>query len=174
MDVKFKKKHRSGLACAESSTSRRGEDDVSSFQPYSTVSVNKKIHQNTKRLTHFVEEPNLGRGGYSFFFFFWQLPSAIWVISLLVPLGFIKELCVSPDGRIICSPFGNGIRLLSFSPSVQDVFHCYPSSPPVPLHELTLNIAHTDIVVSTKFSPFHNLLVSGCLSGKIIYYQPFL
>lgn len=26
------------------------------------VPVNKKIHQNINRLTHYVEEPNLGRG----------------------------------------------------------------------------------------------------------------
>lgn len=31
-------------------------------QRYPLVPVNKKIHQNSRRLTHYVEEPNLGRG----------------------------------------------------------------------------------------------------------------
>lgn len=29
-----------------------------------------------------------------------------------------------------------------------------------------------DLVVSSKFSPRHQLLVTGCLEGRIIWYQP--
>lgn len=108
---------------------------------------NQHIHQNIRRLTHFIEEPNVGK-------------------------GFIKELCFSADGRLICSPFGYGVRLLAFSPDCAELSTCVPSKPPVQLYELTTNVCHTDIVVSTKFSPQHCLLVSGCLSGKIVWHQP--
>lgn len=109
---------------------------------------NHKIHQNTPRLTHYIEEPNLGS-------------------------GYIKELCFSADGRLICSPFGHGVRLLAFSSDCAELSNCVPSAnESVQLHELATRVGHTDIVVSTKFSPKHYLLVSGCLSGKIVWHQP--
>lgn len=109
---------------------------------------NHKIHQNTPRLTHYIEEPNVGS-------------------------GYIKELCFSSDGRLICSPFGYGVRLLAFSSECQDLSNCVPqTNEPVQLFELATNVSHNDIVVSTKFSPRHCLLVSGCLSGKIVWHQP--
>ncbi|XP_039275524.1 DDB1- and CUL4-associated factor 10 homolog [Nilaparvata lugens] len=113
-----------------------------------------KIHQNVPRLTHYIQEPNLGK-------------------------GFIKELCFSSDGRLICSPFGYGVRLLAFSPNCSELSACVPATeqqqaPPVKLHEVGTNICHSDIVVSTKFSPRHCLLVSGCLSGRIVWHQPVI
>ncbi|XP_011166000.1 DDB1- and CUL4-associated factor 10 [Solenopsis invicta] len=109
---------------------------------------NHKIHQNTPRLTHYIEEPNVGS-------------------------GYIKELCFSADGRLICSPFGYGVRLLAFSSNCAELSNCVPpANESVQLHELATHIGHSDIVVSTKFSPKHYLLVSGCLSGKIVWHQP--
>ncbi|XP_066581245.1 DDB1- and CUL4-associated factor 10 homolog [Prorops nasuta] len=109
---------------------------------------NHEIHQNIPRLTHYIEEPNVGS-------------------------GYIKELCFSADGRFICSPFGYGVRLLAFSSDCQELSHCVPANnEAVQLYELATNISHSDIVVSTKFSPRHCLLVSGCLSGKIVWHQP--
>ncbi|XP_020281706.1 DDB1- and CUL4-associated factor 10 [Pseudomyrmex gracilis] len=109
---------------------------------------NHKIHQNTPRLTHYIEEPNVGS-------------------------GYIKELCFSADGRLICSPFGYGVRLLAFSSDCAELSNCVPpANESVQLHELATHIGHSDIVVSTKFSPKHYLLVSGCLSGKIVWHQP--
>lgn len=32
---------------------------------------------------------------------------------------------------------------------------------------------HQDLVVSTKFSPRYHLLVTGCLEGKIVWYEPY-
>ncbi|XP_063233289.1 DDB1- and CUL4-associated factor 10 [Bacillus rossius redtenbacheri] len=110
---------------------------------------NPAIHQNAKRLTHYVEEPNVGK-------------------------GFIKELCFSADGRLVCSPFGYGVRLLAFSPECEELSACVPAAPPVKLHELAASVCHKDIVVSTKFSPRHCLLVSGCLSGRVVWHQPVL
>uniref|UniRef100_A0A1B6LSV5 Uncharacterized protein n=1 Tax=Graphocephala atropunctata TaxID=36148 RepID=A0A1B6LSV5_9HEMI len=111
------------------------------------VPKNHKIHQNVPRLSHYIEEPNVGR-------------------------GFIKELCFSSDGRLICSPFGYGVRLLAFSPECSELSTCVPKDGAVKLYELGTNVCHADIVVSTKFSPRHCLLVSGCLTGRIVWHQP--
>ncbi|XP_046383113.1 DDB1- and CUL4-associated factor 10 isoform X2 [Ischnura elegans] len=110
---------------------------------------NTKIHKNINRLTHYCEEPNVGR-------------------------GFIKELCFGAGGRLVCSPFGSGVRLLAFSPDCSELCTVVPPNPPIKLHEVATNICHSDIVVSTKFSPTHCLLVSGCLKGKIVWHQPIL
>ncbi|KYN23460.1 DDB1- and CUL4-associated factor 10 like protein [Trachymyrmex cornetzi] len=118
------------------------------LQTMYAIPRNHKIHQNTPRLTHYIEEPNVGS-------------------------GYIKELCFSADGRLICSPFGYGVRLLAFSSDCTELSNCVPpANESVQLHELATHIGHSDIVVSTKFSPKHYLLVSGCLSGKIIWHQP--
>ncbi|XP_075223965.1 DDB1- and CUL4-associated factor 10 homolog isoform X2 [Lycorma delicatula] len=113
------------------------------------VPKNHRIHQNIPRLTHFIEEPNVGK-------------------------GFIKELCFSADGRLICSPFGYGVRFLSFSPECSELSTCVPKGEAVKLYELGTNVCHRDIVVSTKFSPKHCLLVSGCLNGRICWHQPVI
>jgi len=118
------------------------------LQTMYAIPRNHKIHQNTPRLTHYIEEPNVGS-------------------------GYIKELCFSADGRLICSPFGYGVRLLAFSSNCSELSNCVPpANESVQLHELATHIGHSDIVVSTKFSPKHYLLVSGCLSGKIVWHQP--
>ncbi|XP_076164968.1 DDB1- and CUL4-associated factor 10 isoform X2 [Ptiloglossa arizonensis] len=109
---------------------------------------NHTIHQNTPRLTHYIEEPNVGS-------------------------GYIKELCFSADGRLICSPFGYGVRLLAFSSDCSELSNCVPPfNESVQLHELATNVSHSGIVVCTKFSPKHCLIVSGCLSGKIVWHEP--
>ncbi|XP_076630424.1 DDB1- and CUL4-associated factor 10 homolog [Colletes latitarsis] len=111
---------------------------------------NPMIHQNTPRLTHYIEEPNVGP-------------------------GYIKELCFSADGRLICSPFGYGVRLLAFSSDCSELSNCVPPfNESVQLHELATNVSHSGIVVSTKFSPRHCLLVSGCLRGKIVWHEPVI
>ncbi|XP_050536014.1 DDB1- and CUL4-associated factor 10 [Daktulosphaira vitifoliae] len=113
------------------------------------VPIDHKIHKNSDRLTHYIEEANVGK-------------------------GFIKELCYSNDGRIICSPFSHGVRLLSFSPNCDELSTLMPKSPGIKLHEIGTNVSHSNIVLCTKFSPVHPLLVSGCLAGRIVWYQPRL
>ena len=105
------------------------------------------VRGNRPRLTHYIEEPNVGR-------------------------GFIKEISFNHDGRLICSPFGFGVRLLAFSDSCSELCDCVPTSP-VQLYEVTSNITHSSVVVTTKFSPTHGL-VSGCLDGKVDFHQPVL
>ncbi|KAJ8398925.1 hypothetical protein AAFF_G00418330 [Aldrovandia affinis] len=100
------------------------------------------------RLTHYIEEANVGR-------------------------GYIKELCFSPDGRLICSPYGYGVRLLAFDGNCGELSDCLPAgSPPAPLREVRSIYSHSDVVLTTKFSPTHCQLASGCLSGRISLYQP--
>ncbi|KAI1883772.1 hypothetical protein AGOR_G00235020 [Albula goreensis] len=100
------------------------------------------------RLTHYIEEANVGR-------------------------GYIKELCFSPDGRLICSPYGYGVRLLAFDGSCGELADCLPAdSLPTSLHEVRSIYSHSDVVLTTKFSPTHCQLASGCLSGRVSLYQP--
>ncbi|KAH0555604.1 hypothetical protein KQX54_020340 [Cotesia glomerata] len=123
---------------------------LSGTQAAYAIPRNHKIHQNVPRLINYIQEPNLG-------------------------LGYIKELCFSADGRLICSPFGYGVRLLGFSKECQELSTCVPEpDKPRKLCELATTLSHTDIVLSTKFSPKHCLLVSGCLSGKIVWHQPVI
>ena len=111
-------------------------------------SHNLHIHHNKQRLTHYIQEPNAGR-------------------------GFIKEINFSNDGRLICSPFGFGLRLLAFGPECQELCDLQPERP-MQLYELTSNMSHVNSVVASKFSPTHCLLVTGCLNGKVDFHQPVL
>ncbi|XP_038135415.1 DDB1- and CUL4-associated factor 10 [Cyprinodon tularosa] len=98
------------------------------------------------RLTHYIEEANVGR-------------------------GYIKELCFSPDGRLICSPYGYGVRLLAFDESCSELADCLPVQTSC-LREIRSIYSHSDVVLTTKFSPTHCQLASGCLSGRVALYQP--
>lgn len=98
------------------------------------------------RLTHCIEEANVGR-------------------------GYIKELCFSPDGRMISSPHGYGIRLLGFDTQCSELVDCLPKEAG-PLQEIRSLYSHNDVVLTTKFSPTHCQIASGCLSGRVSLYQP--
>lgn len=98
------------------------------------------------RLTHYIEEANVGR-------------------------GYIKELCFSPDGRLICSPYGYGVRLLAFDENCGELDDCMPVQTSC-LREIRSIYSHSDVVLTTKFSPTHCQLASGCLSGRVALYQP--
>lgn len=107
-----------------------------------------RIYKNLDRLTHFCEEPNVGT-------------------------GYIKELCFSPDGRIVCSPYEYGVRFLSFNSDCSELSSAAHDDPR-PLYELKKCSYHSNLVVTTKFSPSHFMLASGCLGGEVIFYQPVL
>ncbi|XP_051504806.1 DDB1- and CUL4-associated factor 10 isoform X1 [Myxocyprinus asiaticus] len=98
------------------------------------------------RLTHYIEEANVGR-------------------------GYIKELCFSPDGRLICSPYGYGVRLLAFDENCAELVDCMPVRTAL-LREVRSIYSHSDVVLTTKFSPTHCQFASGCLSGRVALYQP--
>lgn len=98
------------------------------------------------RLTHYIEEANVGR-------------------------GYIKELCFSPDGRLICSPYGYGVRLLAFDEHCAELTDCMPVRTAL-LREIRSIYSHSDVVLTSKFSPTHCQFASGCLSGRVALYQP--
>lgn len=110
-----------------------------------------RIVKNVPRMTHYIQELN-GAGQ-----------------------GFIKELCFSTDGRLICSPYDNGIRLLGFNDQLQELCYCVPEDKPQKLYTLS-HIAnlHKQVVVCCKFNPRHHEVVSGCLGGDIVWYRPIL
>ncbi|KAH8312098.1 hypothetical protein KR044_009405 [Drosophila immigrans] len=92
--------------------------------------------------------------------------------------GFIKEPGFSADGRIICSPYANGVRLLGYQGDCSD----YPNDQmidqvkdkPRQLVELANIIEHQDVVLCAKFSPREPLLVTGCNQGEVAWYRPYL
>ncbi|XP_051824772.1 DDB1- and CUL4-associated factor 10-like isoform X2 [Antechinus flavipes] len=98
------------------------------------------------RLTHYIEETNVNS-------------------------GYVKELCFSPDGRLISSPHGYGIRLLGFDTQCNELFDCL-SPRARPLKEIHSLSSHDDVVLTTRFSPTHCQIASGCLSGCVSLYQP--
>jgi WD repeat-containing protein 32 len=106
------------------------------------------IHENVPRLLYHTEEPNVGR-------------------------GFIKELCFSNDGRLVCSPFAYGTRLLAFDKDCHELCDAIPNQP-LQLVEVASCMSHRHVVVTTKFSPVHCMFVSGCLNGKVSFHQPVL
>ncbi|KAK3096294.1 hypothetical protein FSP39_025441 [Pinctada imbricata] len=111
-------------------------------------SHDNSFNKSNGRLLYYTEEPNVVR-------------------------GFIKELCFSADGRLICSPFAYGVRLLSFDPQCNELCDVVPTAP-MRLYELGTCVSHSNAVVTCKFSPQYCMFVSGCLSGKVIFHQPIL
>ena len=126
---------------------------IINYQPATVASSSSssraKICVTKPRLTHYIEEANVGG-------------------------GFIKEVAFNSDGRLISSPFAFGIRLLSFDSENNELCDCLPSQGSQHLFEVAANMSHTNYVVTTKFSPTDYLLVSGCLAGKVDFHQPVL
>ncbi|XP_075982572.1 DDB1- and CUL4-associated factor 10 homolog isoform X1 [Anticarsia gemmatalis] len=116
----------------------------------SASTAKHNIRQNKNRLLYYIEETNEGK-------------------------GFIKELCYSADGRIVCSPFGRGMRLLALNNDCSELSSCVQEAGNArPMVEVGQSLGiHQDLVVSSKFSPRYHMLVTGCLEGKIVWYQPF-
>lgn len=113
-----------------------------------TVPKDPRIRKNTPRMIGYIREQNVGQ-------------------------GFIKEMCFSPDGRVICSPYEFGFRLLGFNPKCEELPDALDANGSASLFNLVKVVkCHSDVVVSTKFSPTQPLLVSGCLQGKLVWHQP--
>ncbi|KAK7863095.1 hypothetical protein R5R35_004919 [Gryllus longicercus] len=138
-----------GMPAMEVDASGDGPSSSVHFARFPGHPKSNRVYQYNPRLTHFIEELSAGK----------------W---------YIKELCFSPDGRLMGSPFGCGVRLFAFSPECSELSVCVPRAEPLPLYELATNICHNSIVLCTRFSPHHCLLVSGCFSGNIIWHQPMI
>jgi len=81
--------------------------------------------------------------------------------------GYIKELCYNNNGRLICSPYGYGVRLMS-------TVNNYEDKTPKQLKEMKYITSHKNTVLTTRFSPHLTLLASGCLDGQVVFYHPQL
>uniref|UniRef100_A0A182PQ41 Uncharacterized protein n=1 Tax=Anopheles epiroticus TaxID=199890 RepID=A0A182PQ41_9DIPT len=114
--------------------------------------VSEAICKNVPRMLYYIQESNTNH-------------------------GYIKEPCFSPDGRIICSPYDQGFRLLAFNENCNELQHAtgiWRNENPKLLHEVKRKQCHSSLVVSSQFSPRFPLLVTGCLLGKIVWHQPAL
>ena len=133
-----------------SNSETNNENDLSNG-PTIDVSFEGFVYKNNSRLKYYIEELNENH-------------------------GFIKELCFSSDGRVICSPHQFGFRLLSFDEKTSEMCDCLSglSSEPKLLYELKQSLCHPDYVVTTKFSPTHCQIASGCLKGRVVFTQPIL
>lgn len=114
----------------------------------------RKIFENPKKLMYYIQEPNKGK-------------------------GFIKEPSFSADGRIVCSPYDNGVRLLGYTDTCSEYPRHYREIDSIKQKPHTLYVlkeirCHDDKVLSTKFSPREPLLATGCKSGKVVWYHPVL
>ncbi|XP_038071013.1 DDB1- and CUL4-associated factor 10-like [Patiria miniata] len=87
--------------------------------------------------------------------------------------GYIKELSVSPDGRLICSSYGFGIRLLAFDDKSSELCDIQPHTVRE-LRQVKFLVRHKSTVLTSRFSPTHCLLVSGSMCGRVAFYQPKL
>lgn len=111
-----------------------------------------QIYMNVPRLMYHVPEPNTGH-------------------------GYSKDPSFSRDGRLICSPYENGFRILSFDQNFNEICNTQSSikqTGPQELVESLRLLPHNNYVLSTKFSPTHELIASGCLGGRVVFTQPSL
>lgn len=113
-----------------------------------TYMTKKSIPQNVRRMLYYIEQPNKGQ-------------------------GLIKEECFSSCGRLVCSPYGFGFRLLAYLPDCSELPRALESRTESRLMtEVLQTVEHKDIVVSTRFSPTQPLLATGCLQGRIHWHYP--
>lgn len=113
-----------------------------------TYMTKKSIPQNVRRMLYYIEQPNKGQ-------------------------GLIKEECFSSCGRLVCSPYGFGFRLLAYSPDCSELPRALDSrTESRQMTEVLQTVEHKDIVVSTRFSPTQPLLATGCLQGRIHWHYP--
>nr|CAB3236285.1 DDB1- and CUL4-associated factor 10-like [Phallusia mammillata] len=108
---------------------------------------------------------------------------------------YIQEICYSPCGRLIASPFGYGIRVMALDSSISDyrshissrvserhqwddasdkVLPSYVDVEPQQLHDVAYCFGHRSMVLSTCFSPTHMQVASGSKNGQIIIHETVL
>lgn len=139
----------SGVLSSNSALPVRLSAQLGANASYRYMYVPKKsIPQNVRRMLYSIEQPNKGK-------------------------GLIKEECFSSDGRLICSPYDKGFRLLAFSQDCLELPKALTfQMESKKLYELKYFKCHSEIVVSTRFSPIQPLLASGCLQGRVVWHQP--
>lgn len=124
-------------------------DSYREIRPHQTP---PQIFTNVPRLMYHVPESNTGH-------------------------KYSKSASFSRDGRLICSPFENGFRILSFDHEFNELPNTQATlakSGPQEMAEAMKLLPHNNYVLSSKFSPTHELIASGCLGGRVVFTQPQL
>ena len=97
-------------------------------------------------------------------------------------VNLIKELCFSPDGSVLVSPYEQGVRLMAADSActAMDTFYdCRFSSWEKELNSMefenvaSFNAGHTDAVLTCRMSDDFSL-ASGCMEGRVIISHPKL
>ena len=92
---------------------------------------------------------------------------------------FIKEICFSPDGRLIAAPLSNTVKLLAATSECPnfDLYFQNPkqNSSPCELFDIQCPLTeHNNPVLCCAFAPRDMLLATGCMDGEIYIHQPVL
>jgi len=82
---------------------------------------------------------------------------------------YIKEPSFSPDSRVVCSPFGNAVRILGIDQSnlQNDTYLSYKR-----MYEISFLPSHRQPILCTKFANTKTLLMTGCMAGQVSFYEP--
>ncbi|RDD44391.1 DDB1- and CUL4-associated factor 10 [Trichoplax sp. H2] len=91
-------------------------------------------------------------------------------------VDYIKEISFGADGQVICSPYGFGVRLLSYDHNCCPYEFSEPlkrkSHYPTELNTLQLLHGHMEACLTSRWSPVHMLIASGGLDGNVIFHEP--
>ncbi|EDV27996.1 uncharacterized protein TRIADDRAFT_53111 [Trichoplax adhaerens] len=91
-------------------------------------------------------------------------------------VDYIKEISFGADGQVICSPYGFGVRLLSYDHNCCPYEFSEPlkrkSHYPTELNTLQLLHGHMEACLTSRWSPAHMLIASGGLDGNVIFHEP--
>ncbi len=97
-------------------------------------------------------------------------------------INFIKEISFSRDGRVLASPYEDGVRLLAVdhlcTPAevyFDDRYHSWDKSLcSYEFEELGVCYGHSAPVLTCKFAHNDLMLATGCLAGKVKFHNPRL
>ena len=97
-------------------------------------------------------------------------------------LDIIKEICFSRDGRILASPYQNGVRLLAVDSQCTPMdlffdsrFHSSEKSLcNLDFEEVASCFGHSSAVLTCKFAHHDMMLGTGCVQGKVFFHKPQL
>ena len=97
-------------------------------------------------------------------------------------LDYIKEIAFSKDGRVLASPFENGVRLFVVDSSCTPMdlyfdkrFHSKEKSlNSLDFDVIQTSLGHSSPVLTCKFAHHDLLLGSGCLRGEVAFHKPIV
>ena len=119
----------------------------------------------------------------------WMCVHCLTTLSMLykitessMPHGILKEPGISSDERVICSPFGNRVRLMAFDKHLCHVNtdcngveqHSGSESSLLELVDIKTPHFTTDPVLTCRFSSTQMLVAAGTNTGGIFFAQPRL